>query len=117
MAWYGQAQSVWLTLSPTGLFEINDFLKSIQVLYITTVTTDSKFRTQFARGEKQTKQSWASLILEGYFKYQTNGPVAPDGFPLRYWATFAPGPRQADLARWSEHFLLFAIPRPPSRSP
>ena len=84
VAWYGQRQCVWLTLKCTpdardaktheDFFAINDYLKPINVLYLTPQTMDSRFLTQWIRAGEQ---SWGSFILESMVKKKV-----PDYFPL-----------------------------------
>lgn len=117
MAWYGEAQCAWLTPSPAGFLQINDFNKPVHVLYFSPVTTDSRFRSQFARHKPNDKESWGSLIVEGYYRHQTYRPVAPEGFPLSYWCNrFGKESRAQDLATWSENVIFFANPRAPFAS-
>ena len=83
VAWYGQSQSVWLTLDCQSSFlAINDFQKPVHALYISRVTLDAKFLSQWVRaGDK----AWGQLILNCLFRKTEgkNGP--PPGFPLQFW--------------------------------
>jgi len=84
MAWYGQRQSVWLTLrcTPDGkdpsihedFFAINDYQKPINLLYLTPQTMDARFLSQWIRAGER---SWGSFILETITKKKV-----PDYFPL-----------------------------------
>lgn len=84
MAWYGQRQSVWLTLkcSPDAkdpsmqenFFAIHDYQKPINLLYLTPRTMDARFLTEWIRAGEQ---SWGSFILESMVKKKV-----PDFFPL-----------------------------------
>lgn len=84
VAWYGQRQCVWLTLkckpdakdpnTHEDFFAINDYLKPINVLYLTPRTMDAKFLTEWIRAGEQ---SWGSFILESMVKKKV-----PDDFPL-----------------------------------
>jgi len=100
MAWYGQRQSVWLTLRCTpdkdpntheDFFAINDYQKAINVLYLTPMTMDSRFLSQWVRAGEM---SWGTFILEGMLKKKV-----PDYFPLSEsqsgWM-----PEQLVLADW-----------------
>jgi hypothetical protein len=101
MAWYGQRQSVWLTLKATpdayeptsreDFFAINDYMKPICVLYLTPQTMDSRFLTQWVLAGEQ---SWGRFILETLVSKKV-----PEGFPLhkaqRGWL-----PKQVVLADW-----------------
>jgi len=84
MAWYGQRQSVWLTLkcSPDArdlgtqenFFAIHDYQKPISLLYLTPQTMDARLLSEWIRvGE----QSWGSFILDSLMKKRV-----PDYFPL-----------------------------------
>ena len=84
MAWYGQRQSVWLTLKATAdasdptthedFLAINDFQKPIGALYLTPRTLDARFFSEWiAAGET----SWGSFILDGLVT-----KVTPPTFPL-----------------------------------
>ena len=86
MAWYGQRQSVWLTLrampdekDPTNnhedFFAINDYQKPINLLYLTPQTMDSRFLTDWVQAGEL---SWGSFIIESLIKSQL-----PSAFPLR----------------------------------
>jgi 4-amino-4-deoxy-L-arabinose transferase-like glycosyltransferase len=84
MAWYGQRQSVWLTLRCTpdpkdlstheDFFAINDYQKPINALYLTPQTMDARFLTQWIRAGEQ---SWGTFILESMVKKKV-----PTYFPL-----------------------------------
>jgi hypothetical protein len=84
MAWYGERQAVWLTLKCTpdakdpdsheDFFAINDYLKTINVLYLTPMTMDARFLSQWIRAGEQ---SWGSFVLEVMVKKKV-----PDYFPL-----------------------------------
>ena len=91
-AWYGQRQSIWLTqtLQPE-FFNINDYQKQISILYLTRVTTDRRFASQWIIG---TEQTWGTFILDCILRNQV-----PAFFPLR---KTQPGwlPDQMMLADW-----------------
>jgi hypothetical protein len=104
MAWYGQRQSVWLTLkavpesrdsnSHEDFFTIYDYLKPINLLYLTPQTMDSRFLTQWMAGER----SWGSFITETVLRKEV-----PHGFPL----SNAPKQRlsgQIILADWEQRW-------------
>jgi len=62
MAWYGQRQCVWLTLKmQPDFFDINDLEKSVNALFLTKVTLDSRLITDWlaAGGE-----SWPNIVIE-----------------------------------------------------
>ena len=101
MAWYGQRQSVWLTLrckrdardpiTREDFFAINDYQKTINILYLTPQTMDSRFLSQWYRAGEL---SWGSFILETLVKKKV-----PEDFPLNQmpvgWL-----PEQIILADW-----------------
>jgi hypothetical protein len=105
VAWYGDRQSVWLTLNATAnpdnptewqesFFAINDALKPIHALYLTPESLDAHFQSQWVRGGEM---SWGHFIVGTLI----NGQV-PAMFPLR---KIPPGylPEQlllCDWARW-----------------
>lgn len=84
MAWYGERQSVWLTLKVTAdssdpnthedFLAINDYQKPIVALYLTPRTIDARFFSEWiAAGEL----SWGSFILQCLTKEEV-----PPTFPL-----------------------------------
>ncbi|HTL54981.1 MAG TPA: glycosyltransferase family 39 protein [Candidatus Limnocylindrales bacterium] len=93
VAWYGQAQCVWLTLNCQSAFlSINDYEKPIQALYLSRVSLDGRFLSQWVRtGDK----SWGEFILNCLFRKAQGKPGPPPGFPLQNWQ---PG--------WPDQFLL-----------
>jgi hypothetical protein len=76
MAWYGDRQSMWLTLNAQSeFFAVNDFMKPVVMLYLTPATMDKRFLSQWIRAGEQ---SWGSFILES-----TQRKEVPPSFPLR----------------------------------
>ncbi len=79
VAWYGQSQSVWLTLNvQPDFYTINDYLKPVQELYLTHLPTQGHFMSLgqwIGAGER----GWRSFILDAMIR---KGP--PPGFPLKY---------------------------------
>lgn len=76
VAWYGNRQSVWLSLNAQSEYlAINDYLKPINTLYLTPVTMDSKFLTQWVQPGDF---GWGSFILTSILKKDI-----PPNFPLR----------------------------------
>jgi hypothetical protein len=84
-AWYGDRQSVWLTLNaaadpqkPTewqeSFFAINDVLKPIHVLYLTPRSLDARFQSDWIRGNDA---SWGYFITDAIL----NGKLSA-AFPL-----------------------------------
>jgi 4-amino-4-deoxy-L-arabinose transferase-like glycosyltransferase len=101
VAWYGQRQCVWLTLkckpdvhdssTHEDFFAINDYLKPINALYLTPLTTDTRFLTQWIRTGDQ---SWGRFILDTMVKMKV-----PDDFPLSQMPT-GWMPEQVVLTDW-----------------
>jgi len=80
VAWYGQHQCVWLTLNAQDdFFAINDYMKPVQALYLTPVTIDTKFASDWMRAGLQT---WGNFILQAV----AQGKIPAD-FPLRHAPT------------------------------
>jgi len=76
VAWYGDRQCVWLTLNTAeDFFTINDGMKPVLALYLTPVTMDGKFVTDWVRAGEQ---SWGSFIIQAVIQNQI-----PQSFPLR----------------------------------
>jgi 4-amino-4-deoxy-L-arabinose transferase-like glycosyltransferase len=76
VAWYGRHQCVWLTLNAQDdFFAINDYLKPVQALYLTSVTMDGKFISDMVRSGER---GWGSFVTGAVLKNQ----IPPD-FPLR----------------------------------
>ena len=77
VAWYGQRQCVWLTLNAEDEFyAINNNLKPVQALYLTSETMDDKFLSDWMRGSER---SWGSFVLQLVTQEQV-----PPNFPLRH---------------------------------
>jgi len=92
MAWYGQRQCLWLTLSvQPDFYNVTDFQKPIVELYLTRVTIDKKFLSQWLFGNDA---AWGQFALKCILENQ-----APPSFPLRKaqqgWA-----PEQLVLTDW-----------------
>jgi hypothetical protein len=75
VAWYGDRQCVWLTLDAQDqFFALNDYVKTVQALYLTPLTMDGKFVSDWIRtGEF----SWGSFIIDSVVKNKI-----PPTFPL-----------------------------------
>jgi len=97
VAWYGERQSVWVTMNwRTEFFEISDYQKVVNGLYISTRTTDRKFLSSWFGGENQ---GWGAFLLQTFVVRQV-----PDGFPLKHSpeGLFANGELLlVDRDRWS----------------
>lgn len=103
LAWYGNRQSVLLTLGPADpFFAVHDYEKPVQGLYLTAVTLDLPFMSELIQGPER---EWGRFIMESWVK----GEV-PEGFPLRYApADFFPRKQVdqlffSDWPRWNESF-------------
>ena len=76
VAWYGDRQCIWLTLdAQKEFFDVNDFLKPVRALYLTPLTMDSKFISDWVLPREL---SWGSFIIDSVVKN-----IIPPGFPLR----------------------------------
>jgi hypothetical protein len=79
VAWYGNRQSVLITLDvledQSDFYAISDFIKPVKALYLTPVSLDARFLSDWAHGG--TERSWGNLILSAYSK-----GVIPERFPL-----------------------------------
>jgi len=76
VAWYGNRQCVWLTLNTKeDFYAINDDMKPVQALYLTPMTTDGKFVSNWLHAGEN---SWGSFVLQAVSQNQI-----PAGFPLR----------------------------------
>lgn len=95
IAWYGDRQCVWNTLflvpdiqdkqRGEDFFAINDYLKPVKAIYLTPLTIDRRFISEwFKAGE----YSWGSFILQCFVEKRV-----PPVFPLGHAAQlpFAPG--------------------------
>lgn len=80
VAWYGQRQCVWLTLTCRGDFQqINDWQKPIREVFLSPVTLDQRFQSQW---QAQDTNSWGSLVL-GLFGFHNDGkPTLPTDLPV-----------------------------------
>jgi len=76
IAWYGERQCVWLTLdTEKQFFKIYDYYKPVHALYLTPVTMDSRFLSEWVRASEH---SWGSFALQCMLK----PPNLPAYFPL-----------------------------------
>ena len=75
VAWYGHHSCMGLPLNPEkDFFKINDDIYPIQGLYLTQLTLDQRFLTDFTK----TSHSWGDFLLQFYGK-----GMLPGSFPLR----------------------------------
>jgi hypothetical protein len=68
VAWYGQRQCVWLTLTvqddddpPDDFFAINDYMKPVSALYFIPQTLNTGLLSQWARPDNH---SWGNFVLQ-----------------------------------------------------
>jgi len=120
MAWYGQRQCIWLS-NAQDLLTVNDYQKTVNVLFLTRLTLDDRFMSQWLGPSEQT---WGKFML-GTLQFSkaatdawTKGdpfqfilPVAaPSGaavvFPLHYWQI-----------GWPQYLLLTDTAKPRSKEP
>ena len=118
VAWYGQRQAVWLTLHAVpdrkdsalheDFFAINDYQKPINALYLTPMTMDSRFLSQWIQAGEF---SWGSFILQTVLLKEE-----PPSFPLR---KAPPGwlPYQLLLTDWERWRRTATPPKSASASP
>jgi len=105
VAWYGNRQCIWLTLNAQAdFFSVYDYQKPVKAVYLTPVTMDARFLSQWIRADEH---SWGSFALESMLKREL-----PPYFPLRR----APAgflPEQlfiTDVDRWSQTNSAAGIP-------
>ena len=107
VAWYGHTQCVWLTLNAQAdFFTVNDYQKSVQALYLTQVTTDSRFLSHWY--PRPGEPTWGGFILACFIRDQARQPGPPTGFPLAYWQKRLSNAQGAVTAGWPDTFLLTA---------
>jgi hypothetical protein len=94
VAWYGNRQCVWLTLdSQDDFFAVNDYLKPVQALYLTSETMDGKLFTEWG---SSSKNSWGRFMM--YILSQNKPPQA---FSLQFAAPYIQsGMFLTDRDRW-----------------
>jgi len=96
IAWYGNRQSVSLTLdAQEEFFTLNDYIKPVKALYLTPVTLDARFLSQWIRpgGDR----SWGMLVLSALTKEQL-----PPRFPLSKATQLPEQLFLSDWERWSK---------------
>jgi hypothetical protein len=105
VAWYGDRQCIWLTLNAQkDFFDVYDYRKPVKAVYMTPVTMDRRFLSQWVRADEL---SWGSFALEGMMKHEIPPyfPLhrAPSGFlPEQLFIT--------DVDRWSQPGAASSIP-------
>jgi hypothetical protein len=91
VAWYGDRQAVTLTLDvDEEFYRLNDYLKPVKALYLTPMTLDAKFLSQWVRpgGDR----TWGQLVLSALTREQL-----PPRFPLSKSTRL---PEQLFLSDW-----------------
>ncbi|HWY76642.1 MAG TPA: glycosyltransferase family 39 protein [Verrucomicrobiae bacterium] len=85
VAWYGERQCAWLTLNADREFyEIYDFKKPIEAVYLTPETLDERFLSDWSWGREK---SWGKFVFDSLSRGEL-----PAYFPLRKTSTaMAPG--------------------------
>lgn len=78
-AWYGNRPSLWLTLDAGAersgdFFRVNDFMKAVNALYLSPVSTDVRFLTEILKSQDHAWSRFAADALRGNL---------PSGFPLK----------------------------------
>ena len=77
VAWYGDRSCVWMPLNWRGeFFEVNDWHKTVNGLYVSSRTTDARFISNWFAGENQ---AWGALLLQIFTRREI-----PKTFPLKY---------------------------------
>ncbi len=105
VAWYGDRQCMWTTLDAQKSFmQVFDYRKPVKAIYLTPVTMDARFLSQWVRADEH---SWGSFVVDGFVRHE----IPPD-FPLRR----APAgflPEQlfvTDIDRWNYTNSTKSIP-------
>ena len=104
VAWYGNRKCIWLTLKVNDpklhndFFTIYDTYQAINLLYLTSVTLDARFQSQWLRNG-----DWGPFVLESLVNKKV-----PDSFPLGVTpATWWPQMMAlSDWERWNNPRLI-----------
>jgi len=88
VAWYGDRQCVWLSLnSMDDFFAINDYIKPVQGVYLSSLTMDGRFFTQWVR----TPASWGLFALQCIERKENMPAFPPPTYPLHaVWKNVMP---------------------------
>jgi hypothetical protein len=82
VAWYGDRQCAELTKNCSSeFFALNDYIKPVHALYLTSRTLDSKLMTDAVRGGDN---SWANFAFKLVSPELGSDERFPASFPLRY---------------------------------
>jgi hypothetical protein len=96
VAWYGQRQSVWLTEDDKDeFFALNDFVKPVSALYLTSLTMDNGLLSDYRSGQN----GWGRFVVDAVVQNKI-----PTDFPLRHSpsgsAAISSGMFLTDSDRW-----------------
>ena len=98
VAWYGNRQCVWLTEDLDSFFEINDYIKPVNGLYLTEQAENFRLMADCLHSGEN---SWGKFIFNLYSGQKK--PIPPN-FPLQYGATgsarLISGLFLSDMVRW-----------------
>lgn len=75
VAWYGNRPCIWLTSNSDREYEAINAQRTIHGLYLTSMTLDRRFLSDWVRGEYE---GWGMFILDLLLKREV-----PTGFPLK----------------------------------
>ncbi len=95
VAWYGDRQCTWTTInSQYTFFQLNDWVKPVQGLYLTLNLMDGKLFSDCLQGGVD---SWNNFVFKTLVANQL-----PEGFPLQHFPleTLPSGMFLTDRARW-----------------
>ncbi len=96
VAWYGERQSVWLTLNTTDdFYALSDFIKPVQGLYLTSETLDVKLLSECLRTPPD---SWGNFALKITTGASTTFPLRVSPLP----GVIKSGIFLTDRPRWLE---------------
>jgi hypothetical protein len=95
VAWYGQRQCIWLTLdAQDDFFAVNDYLKPVEALYLTSETMDGKLFTEWG---PSSKNSWGHFMMAILSQNKS-----PQTFSLQFAAPYVlSGMFLTDRVRWT----------------
>ena len=110
VAWYGQRQCIWLSRSAEDdYFAVNDFLKPVRALYLTQITMDSRFASDWLAGNSLTWGRFVLAFVVTKGKLESNFPLRhahPGLLPQQFFLT--------DRTRWKDKALDSLPPAPGS---
>jgi hypothetical protein len=98
VAWYGDRQCVWLTLNAADdFYAVNDFLKPVQALYLTSQMMDMKL---FSDCLRTPPDSWGNFALKMTTAGVHNFPLrsSPPGWMIESGVFLTDRPRWLDSA-------------------